>query len=160
MTGRFAILSPMPTSPSTVRLLVLNGPNLNLLGRREPGTYGAQTLADAEQLCAGTAAELGCELTWEQSNSEGALIDLVQQAPGNHAGLVVNAAGYTHTSVALRDALAAVELPFVEVHVSNVYAREQFRHHSYLSELASGVIVGCGIQGYDLAVRRLVAVLG
>lgn len=157
---RFAILSPMPTSPSTVSLLVLNGPNLNLLGRREPGTYGAQSLADAEQLCSGTATELGCELAWQQTNSEGALVDLVQQAPGNYAGLVVNAAGYTHTSVALRDALAAVELPFVEVHVSNVYAREQFRHHSYLSELASGVIVGCGIQGYDLAVRRLVAVLG
>lgn len=146
--------------PTTVRLLVLNGPNLNLLGRREPSVYGADTLADAQQACATTASEWGWELTWEQSNSEGALIDLVQQAPGTYAGLIVNAAGYTHTSVALRDALAAVGLPFIEVHVSNVHAREEFRAHSYLSAIASGVIVGCGIQGYELALRRLHALLG
>lgn len=141
----------------TTRVLVVNGPNLNLLGQREPEVYGAGTLSDAQRRCAEVATELGCELTWVQSNREGDLVDAVQGAAGNVDGLIVNAAGYTHTSVALRDALAAVALPFVEVHVSNVFARERFRHHSYLSDLASGVIVGCGIQGYELALRRLAA---
>lgn len=138
-----------------MRVLVVNGPNLNLLGQREPDVYGASTLADAEQRCAAVAGELDCELTWVQSNREGDLVDAVQSAAGSADALIVNAAGYTHTSVALRDALAAVALPFVEVHVSNVFARDAFRHHSYLSDLASGVIVGCGIQGYELALRRL-----
>lgn len=144
---------------SPLRVLVLNGPNLNLLGRREPEVYGADTLADAEQRCGAVASELGVQLSWMQSNDEAALIDAVQGGAGSVDAFIVNAAGYTHTSVALRDALAAVALPFVEVHVSNVHAREDFRAHSYLSDLASGVIVGCGIQGYELALRRLRSLL-
>jgi 3-dehydroquinate dehydratase-2 len=147
-------VSPVP------RLLLLNGPNLNLLGTREPEVYGAQTLADVEDLARSTADALGLELRSVQSNSEGALVDAVQQAREDCDGIVVNAGAYTHTSIALRDALAAVALPFVEVHVSNVHAREEFRHHSYLAPLASAVIVGAGTQGYAFAVQRLAALLG
>ncbi|KNX35966.1 type II 3-dehydroquinate dehydratase [Luteipulveratus halotolerans] len=137
---------------------VLNGPNLNLLGQREPQTYGSTTLAAIEASCAEVASELGCELSWFQSNHEGALVDEIQRlAADGTDGVVINAAAYTHTSVAIRDALATLDAPFVEVHISNVHAREGFRAHSYLSDLASGVIVGCGVQGYELAVRRLVA---
>jgi 3-dehydroquinate dehydratase II len=141
------------------RLLLLNGPNLNLLGTREPEVYGSATLADVEELARTTASSLGLELRAVQSNSEGALVDAVQAARDDCDGIVVNAGGYTHTSVALRDALAAVALPFVEVHVSNVHAREEFRHHSYLAPLASAVIVGAGVQGYAFAVQRLASVL-
>ncbi|AKU18353.1 type II 3-dehydroquinate dehydratase [Luteipulveratus mongoliensis] len=137
---------------------VLNGPNLNLLGQREPETYGSTTLAAIEDSCATVAKELGCELTWFQSNHEGALVDEIQRLAAEGVdGIIINAAAYTHTSVAIRDALATLDAPFVEVHISNVHAREAFRHNSYLSDLASGVIVGCGVQGYELAVRRLVA---
>ena len=137
---------------------VLNGPNLNLLGTREPQTYGSTTLAAIEESCAAVATELGCELTWFQSNHEGALVDEIQRlATEGIDGVVINAAAYTHTSVAIRDAIAMLDAPFIEVHISNVHAREGFRAHSYLSDLASGVIVGCGVQGYELAVRRLVA---
>ncbi|SEQ98174.1 type II 3-dehydroquinate dehydratase [Microlunatus flavus] len=141
------------------RLLLLNGPNLNLLGTREPGIYGSETLADIEALARRTAQAEGLELRAVQSNSEGALVDAVQAAREDCAGVVVNAGAYTHTSVALRDALAAVALPFVEVHVSNVHAREEFRHHSYLAPLASAVIVGAGVQGYAFAVQRLATLL-
>jgi 3-dehydroquinate dehydratase-2 len=141
------------------RLLLLNGPNLNLLGTREPDVYGSATLADVEDLARTTAEALGLDLRAVQSNSEGALVDAVQAAREDCDGVVVNAGAYTHTSVALRDALAGVALPFVEVHVSNVYAREEFRHHSYLSSLASAVIVGAGVQGYAFAVQRLATVL-
>lgn len=139
---------------------VLNGPNLNLLGQREPEVYGHASLADIERDCAVVAADLGFDVSWFQSNHEGALVDEVQRLRGRLSGLVVNAAAYTHTSVALRDALALCDMPFVEVHLSNVYAREPFRHESYLSDLASGVIVGCGPQGYELALRRLHALVG
>ncbi|WP_018157316.1 type II 3-dehydroquinate dehydratase [Demetria terragena] len=134
---------------------VLNGPNLNLLGQRQPEIYGQETLDDVERSCLAAANDLGCKVSWFQSNHEGALVDEVQRLRGNVDGLIVNAAAYTHTSVALRDALAACDAPFIEVHISNVHAREGFRQHSYLSDIASGVIVGCGPQGYELALRRL-----
>ncbi len=141
------------------RLLLLNGPNLNLLGTREPEVYGSATLADVEELARTTAEAAGLELRAVQSNAEGALVDAVQAARLDCDALVVNAGAYTHTSVALRDALAGVALPFVEVHISNVHAREEFRHHSYLAPLASAVIVGAGVQGYAFAVQRLATVL-
>ena len=147
-----------PTVPPTV--LVLNGPNLNLLGTREPELYGTDTLADVERLCAETAQALGLAVDCRQSNSEGGLIDAVQVARTQHAAIVINAAGYSHTSIALRDALVAADLPVVEVHISNVHRREAFRHHSHLSAVADGVIVGCGTQGYALALHRVAALLG
>lgn len=140
-----------------MRLLVVNGPNLNLLGTREPGLYGARTLAEIASDLDALAAELGAELIHFQSNWEGALIDRVQEARGQVSGVLINPGGLTHTSVALRDALAAVALPFVEVHLSNVYAREPFRRVSLLSDLAAGVVVGFGPAGYSLGLRGLVA---
>lgn len=139
---------------------VLNGPNLNLLGTREPDIYGHDTLADVERLCVSTCAELGMGLEFTQRNAEGELIDLVQAARGRVAGLVLNAAGYTHTSVALRDAVVAAAVPTIEVHISNVHAREAFRHHSYLSDVVSAVIVGCGVQGYRFALQRVATLAG
>ena len=134
---------------------VLNGPNLNLLGEREPEIYGRETLADLEALCRGTAAELGLGIVFAQTNSEGGLVDLVQAARREAAGIVINPAAYTHTSVAVRDALAACPCPIVEVHLSNVHAREGFRRRSYVSGVAAAVIAGCGMQGYDFALRRI-----
>lgn len=139
---------------------VLNGPNLNLLGQREPEVYGSASLADIERDCATVAADLGFEVSWFQSNHEGALVDEIQRLRGQVGGLVVNAGAYTHTSVALRDALAMCDAPFIEVHLSNVHAREPFRSKSYLSDLAAGVILGCGPQGYELALRRLHGLVG
>ncbi|MGE4373218.1 MAG: type II 3-dehydroquinate dehydratase [Xanthobacter sp.] len=133
---------------------VLNGPNLNLLGTREPQIYGAHTLADIEALCRREAERHGFALVFRQTNSEGALVDLVQAARGAH-GIVLNAAAYTHTSVALRDAVAAVGVPTIEVHLSNVFAREAFRHHSYLSPVVRGVICGFGPQSYALGIAAL-----
>ncbi|WP_029005159.1 type II 3-dehydroquinate dehydratase [Azorhizobium doebereinerae] len=133
---------------------VLNGPNLNLLGTREPGIYGAATLADVEALCRDTAARHGLEVVFRQTNHEGALVDLIQAAAGA-AGIVLNAGAYTHTSVALRDAIAGVGVPTVEVHLSNVFAREPFRHHSYLSPVVRGVICGFGPQSYALGIAAL-----
>lgn len=134
---------------------ILNGPNLNLLGEREPTIYGADTLADVEALVRRVAGELGCGVEFFQSNHEGALVDEIHRIRHISAGVVLNAGAYTHTSVAIRDALANVSAPFIEVHISNVHAREPFRHHSYLSDKAAAVIVGAGIQGYEFAVRRL-----
>ncbi|MDE2612776.1 MAG: type II 3-dehydroquinate dehydratase [Burkholderiales bacterium] len=143
-----------------MKLLLINGPNLNLLGTREPATYGHSTLADVERLAAAEAARLGAELAVFQSNHEGALVDRIQAARAEGvAGIVINAGAYTHTSVALRDALAGAALPFVEIHISNVHAREAFRHRSHLSDLAAGVIVGFGVDGYRLAVQGLLAKL-
>jgi len=138
-----------------MRVTVLNGPNLNLLGTREPERYGKATLAEVESLVQVEAAQLGIELDWRQSNHEGALIDAIQALPGRADGLLLNAAGYTHTSVAIRDALLAVRIPFVEVHLSNVYAREEFRHRSLMADLAIGVIAGFGPQSYLLGLRAL-----
>jgi 3-dehydroquinate dehydratase-2 len=138
-------------------VLVLNGPNLNLLGEREPEVYGSATLADVEALCLEAVERAGLLLDFRQSNHEGTLVDWVQEGRAGIAGLVVNAAGYTHTSVALRDALAAIPVPVVEVHISNVHTREEFRHHSVISAVATGVIAGLGVTGYELALRALAA---
>ena len=140
-----------------MKLLVVQGPNLNLLGTREPGLYGSATLAQISADLDTLAAELGVALVHFQSNWEGALIDRIQAARGEVSGVLINPGGLTHTSVALRDALAAVALPFVEVHLSNVYAREPFRRTSLLSDLAAGVVVGFGPTGYSLGLRGLVA---
>ncbi|GGH44440.1 type II 3-dehydroquinate dehydratase [Microbacterium album] len=141
------------------RLLLVNGPNLNLLGTREPEIYGTETLDDVFAMATAVAREVGFELRAFQSNHEGALIDVIHEARGDCDGIVINPGGLTHTSVALRDALTGVALPFAEVHLSNVHAREPFRHHSYLSDVASCVIVGAGVQGYEFAIRRLAALL-
>ena len=136
-------------------ILVLNGPNLNLLGQREPHIYGSDTLADVERNCLAVAADLKLELRFEQSNREYELIDWIHEARGRAAGIVINPGAFTHTSVALLDALGAFEAPVIEVHISNIHKREEFRHHSFVSKRAEGVIVGCGVQGYELALRRL-----
>lgn len=135
-------------------ILLLNGPNLNLLGTREPAIYGADTLPDIEARLTALAGQAGAALGTFQSNVEGALVERVQQAGRDGVDfIIINPAAYTHTSVALRDAFAAVSIPFVEVHLSNVFAREAFRHHSYLSDIAVGVISGLGAKGYELALE-------
>jgi 3-dehydroquinate dehydratase-2 len=136
-------------------IVVLNGPNLNLLGTRQPELYGAATLDDVETLCAETAEELGLAIDFRQTNAEGELITWVQECRGTAAGIIINPAGYTHTSVALMDALLAVDLPVIEVHISNIHRREAFRHHSYVSRAATGMICGLGVQGYALALRAM-----
>jgi 3-dehydroquinate dehydratase-2 len=136
-------------------VLVLNGPNLNLLGQRQPEVYGSTTLADIESSCAAHAAGLNLGITFFQSNHEGALIDAIHAAKGTHDALVINAGAYTHTSIAIMDAVASVELPMVEVHLSNIHAREEFRHVSYLSKVALGQICGFGPQGYLMALDAL-----
>ena len=149
----------MAEKPEALSLGVLHGPNLNLLGRREPESYGLEELDAINGRLSERGAELGVTVEFYQSNIEGELVDWVQQASSRLDGLLVNAAGYTHTSVAIRDALKAVELPFVEVHLSNVYAREPFRHHSYLSDIAVGLVAGFGGDSYILALDGLVAYL-
>jgi 3-dehydroquinate dehydratase-2 len=139
-----------------MRLLLVNGPNLNLLGTREPGLYGARTLPQIEAELADRAAALGAELQCYQSNHEGALVDRIHAAREGTDGILINAGAYTHTSVALRDALLAVAIPFVELHLSNVHAREAFRHHSHLADRAVGVICGFGPASYRLALEGLV----
>jgi 3-dehydroquinate dehydratase-2 len=134
------------------KLLLLNGPNLNLLGVREPAVYGRETLAGLERRLCGQAAELGYELVARQSNAEAELVETVQRAPAEGVDFIlINPAALTHTSIALRDALAAVALPFIEIHISNIYAREPFRRHSYFSDVAAGTIAGLGLHGYELA---------
>ena len=137
------------------RVLVLNGPNLNMLGTREPGTYGSQTLADIEKLCKAEGKALGLTVTCRQSNHEGELVELIQQALGKFEAIVINPAAYSHTSVAIHDALRAVSLPTIEVHLSNIHQREPFRHHSFVSSVAMGVICGLGAAGYKLALQAL-----
>lgn len=140
------------------QIYILNGPNLNLLGQREPGIYGATTLADVEALCGRTAAAHGLEAVCRQSNHEGALVDLLHEAHACGAvGAVLNAGAYTHTSVALLDAVRAIAPPVIEVHLSNVHAREPFRQHSYPAQAAKGVIAGFGPMGYALAIQALAA---
>jgi 3-dehydroquinate dehydratase-2 len=136
------------------KLLILNGPNLNLLGSREPAVYGSTTLDDIRHCCEALAQTLGHELLFFQSNAEHELVEWIQQAYRERVDfIVINPAAYTHTSIALRDALLAVGIPFIEVHLSNVFARDSFRHHSYLSDIAVGVISGLGAQGYELALQ-------
>jgi 3-dehydroquinate dehydratase-2 len=142
-----------------VRIAVLNGPNLNLLGTREPSVYGKDTLADVEQRLRAVAREIGVEVTFEQRNGEGELIDCVHALRGAADGAIINAGAYSHSSLALRDAFAAIALPFVELHVTNVYAREPERRHSMLASGAVGVLCGFGAYGYELALRGLVAKL-
>ena len=139
----------------THTVLVLNGPNLNLLGTREPATYGHETLADISRLCADTAAECGLTVEFRQTNREGELLDWIHQARGRCAAILINPAAWTHTSVAIRDALVASELPVIEVHLSNVHKREAFRHISFVSPIAIGVICGLGSQGYRLALQYI-----
>ena len=142
-------------------ILVLHGPNLNLLGSREPEIYGTATLADIHAIMEARAKGAGRQLESFQSNHEGDLVDRIQSARETGVDfIIINAAAYTHTSVALRDALAAVKIPFIEVHLSNIHSRESFRHHSFLSELAVGVIVGLGAQGYELALEAALTRLG
>lgn len=139
-------------------ILLLNGPNLNLLGKRNPGIYGASTLADIETSVKNLGSELGVEVVAAQTNSEGRMVDHIHGA-GDLDGLIINPGAYGHYSVAIRDAIEAVSVPCVEVHISNIYARETFRHNSVISPVVDGVICGLGAQGYELAVRALVALL-
>lgn len=141
-------------------ILVLHGPNLNLLGTREPEQYGTTTLADINQQLADTAADSGATLTSYQSNAEADLVERIHEARGNTDFIIINPAALTHTSVALRDALLGVDIPFIEVHLSNIHARESFRHHSYLSDIAVGVISGLGPQSYLLALTAGLTQLG
>ncbi len=145
--------------PAVKPVLVLNGPNLNMLGKRQPHIYGRETLADVERLCREEAQKQGLAVEFAQSNHEGVLVDLIQAARENNSAIVINAGAYTHTSVALLDALNAAELPAVEVHISNIYKRESFRHRSYISPAAVGVIAGLGIHGYLLALQALARLL-
>jgi 3-dehydroquinate dehydratase-2 len=140
-------------------IYILNGPNLNLLGVREPQIYGAQTLADLDLLTAARAEQRGYETVFRQSNHEGQLIDWIHEARASGSAVIINAGAYTHTSVALFDALKAVDLPVIEVHLSNVHKREAFRHHSYISAAADGVIVGLGSHGYELAIDAAAALI-
>ncbi len=146
-------------SPTAKPVLVLNGPNLNMLGKRQPKIYGRETLGDVEKACRAEAQRLGLAVEFAQSNHEGALVDLIQAAREKNSAIVLNAGAYTHTSVALLDALNAAELPTIEVHISNIYRRESFRHHSYISAVAVGVIAGLGVQGYVLALQALARIL-
>ncbi len=139
---------------------VLNGPNLNLLGQRQPEVYGHETLADVETRCIALADQLGLGLRFRQSNYEGQLVDWIHEARGDAAGIVINPAAYSHSSVAILDALNAYDGPVIEVHISNIHRRESFRHHSFVSARAEGVIAGCGTEGYLLALRRLASILG
>jgi len=136
-------------------ILILNGPNLNLLGTRQPEVYGSATLADIERNCREHAQALGIAMAFAQSNHEGSLIDAIHAAKGTHDGIILNAGAYTHSSIALMDAVASVELPLIELHLSNVHAREAFRHHSYIAQVALGLICGFGPHGYILALDAM-----
>jgi len=151
---------PTTTAPTTT-VMVLNGANLNLLGTREPGVYGSATLADVEASCRAEGERLGVSVEFRQTNHEGELLDWVHEGGRRHAagevlGAVINPGAWTHTSVALRDAIAGARLPVVECHISNVHAREDFRHHSFISAVAAGIVIGFGVRGYPLAIAGLV----
>jgi 3-dehydroquinate dehydratase-2 len=141
-------------------IYVINGPNLNLLGTRQPEVYGRETLADVERDCRALAKTLDLDVAFHQSNLEGGVIDIIHEARSKSAGVIITAGAYTHTSIGIHDALKILDVPIIEVHISNIHQREEFRHHSYISRVASGVIVGCGTQGYQLALQRLARLLG
>ena len=142
-------------------IYVLNGPNMNMLGTREPEKYGTATLADVEKLCQDTAKKAGVDVVFRQSNQEGVLIDWIQEAHAKKAaGIIINAAGYTTTSIAIMDALLAVKLPVIELHITNIHQRESFRHNSYMSKVAKAMICGFGVDGYALAVIGLARLIG
>ena len=140
-------------------MLIVNGPNLNLLGQREPEIYGSANLEAIEERCRKHAASLGVRVEFLQSNHEGQLVDFIQAAPATHRGLILNAAAYSHTSVALVDAIKAIDIPVIEVHMSNIYSREPFRKHSYISPVAAGVICGFGPNVYRLAMDAMISIL-
>ncbi|HEV2300924.1 MAG TPA: type II 3-dehydroquinate dehydratase [Stellaceae bacterium] len=141
-------------------IFVLNGPNLNLLGVRDPSVYGHDTLADIEERCLARAASLGLEIDFRQTNHEGQLVDWIQEARESADGIILNAGALTHTSVSLFDALSAADLPVIEVHLSNIFRRERFRHHSYVSLAAKGVVCGLGAHGYELALEAVARLVG
>ncbi|MDF3605101.1 type II 3-dehydroquinate dehydratase [Paracoccus sp. DMF-8] len=147
------------TLPQTPNVLILNGPNLNMLGTRQPEIYGRDTLDDVIDACTALGGDLGLKVQAFQSNHEGALVDRIQQARGEAQGIIINAGAYTHTSVAILDALNIFEGQVIEVHISNIHKREGFRHHSYISQRADGIIIGMGIAGYLLALRRLASLV-
>lgn len=151
----------MPSAPAASRplIVVLNGPNMNMLGLRQPELYGAATLDDVEQLCAEIADGLDLAIDFRQSNLEGELVSWVQESRTRAQGIVINPAGYTTTSIALMDALLAVDLPVIEVHITNIHRREEFRQHSYVSKAAVGVIAGLGVRGYALALQAMAGLL-
>lgn len=136
-------------------VLILNGPNLNLLGTRQPDVYGHTKLADIEKMCMDHGAQIGMDVAFHQSNHEGVLVDHIHAARGTHDGIILNAGAYTHTSIALMDAIASVEVPAIELHLSNVHAREEFRHKSYVAKVCVGIICGFGARGYTLAMDAL-----
>lgn len=140
-------------------IFMLNGPNLNLLGLRQPEIYGTQTLDDVAEACSALADDLGLSVRFHQSNHEGQLVDWVHEARGAAAGIIINPAAYSHTSIAILDALNAFDGPVIEVHISNIHKREAFRHHSHVSARADGVIAGCGVEGYLLALRRMASLV-
>jgi 3-dehydroquinate dehydratase II len=140
-------------------VLILNGPNLNMLGQRQPEIYGKATLADVAENCHTLAKQLGLTVRFQQSNAEHELLNWIQEARTKSAAIIINAGALTHTSIALFDALSAFDGPVIEVHISNIHKRESFRHHSYISARADGVIVGCGVEGYELALRRVATLL-
>lgn len=143
----------------TKPILVINGPNLNMLGQREPAVYGRDTLAEIERLAVTKGKSVGLDVDFRQSNSEGEIVGWIQDARSKAAGIIVNAGAYTHTSIAILDALQAAELPVIEVHLSNIFRREAFRHHSYVSTAATGVICGLGAKGYELALEAMADIL-
>ncbi len=147
----------MTTDPPLIA--VFNGPNINMLGTREPEKYGSTTIDELEALCAETAEELGLAIDFRQTNGEGELITWVQECRGRAAGIIINPAGYTTTSIGLLDALIAVGLPVIEVHITNIHRREEFRHHSFVSKVATGVIAGLGVRGYAMALRAMAEML-
>ena len=140
-------------------IFILNGPNLNLLGLRQPEIYGTQTLDDVAEACSALAEDLGVSIRFLQSNHEGQLVDWIQDARGAASGIIINPAAYSHTSVAILDALNAFDGPVIEVHISNIHKREAFRQHSFVSARADGVIAGCGVEGYLLGLRRMVGLV-
>ena len=149
----------MSHTESRPLVVILNGPNLNMLGTREPELYGSATLDDVEQLCAETAEQLGMAIDFRQTNGEGELITWVQECRGRAAGIIINPAGYTTTSIALMDALLAAGLPTIEVHITNIHRREEYRQHSYVSKAAVGVICGLGVRGYAYALQSMADLL-